>query len=267
MIAHYNFDISHFTGQGWNKNNFDYDSFTNGSYKKRGKSTAKLLIALRGRKCEKCGCEEWLGQPINLQVHHIDGDRRNNELDNLMLLCPNCHSYTDSYCNSEKQIRKISDEEFIFELRGATSIHSALLHLGLTPTSGNYTRAYRLIEENNIEHLKNKDKINVEKQNIKEENNFKLKKERKKKYCKKCGKEISHSAKEYCEDCSHYVQRKVERPSRDILKNLVREKSFLEIGRIYGVSDNAIRKWCIAENIPSKKSEIKNFSDEEWSKI
>lgn len=48
-------------------------------------------------RCEKCGLNEWLGQPIALEVHHIDGDRTNNTIENFQLLCPNCHAQTDSY--------------------------------------------------------------------------------------------------------------------------------------------------------------------------
>jgi hypothetical protein len=48
---------------------------------------------------------------------------------------------------------------------------------------------------------------------------------------------------------------------------LIRTSSFLQIGRIYNVSDNAIRKWCKAANLPSKATEIKQYSDEEWEKI
>jgi uncharacterized protein YjcR len=48
---------------------------------------------------------------------------------------------------------------------------------------------------------------------------------------------------------------------------MIRELSFLEIGRRYGVSDNTIRKWCIAENLPSKKSEIKKYSDKDWKNL
>ena len=59
----------------------------------------------------------------------------------------------------------------------------------------------------------------------------------------------------------------MDRPTREELKNLIRNESFLSIGKKYGVSDNAIRKWCIAENLPSKKTEIKMYTDEEWSKI
>ena len=91
-------DTSHFLGQGWNKNNHDYSSFTKDSYKKNGKSTLKALINLRGQRCENCGTTHWFDNPINLEVHHIDGDRTNNELENLLLLCPNCHSYTENFC-------------------------------------------------------------------------------------------------------------------------------------------------------------------------
>jgi len=48
-------------------------------------------------KCECCGQTEWLGQPIPLELHHIDGNRHNNNLNNFQLLCPNCHAFTDSY--------------------------------------------------------------------------------------------------------------------------------------------------------------------------
>lgn len=48
-------------------------------------------------KCEKCGLTEWLGQPIPLELHHKDGNRNNNTLENYELLCPNCHAFTDSY--------------------------------------------------------------------------------------------------------------------------------------------------------------------------
>ena len=65
-----------------------------------------------------------------------------------------------------------------------------------------------------------------------------------------------------CIDCANKAQRSVERPSREMLKNLVRTKSFVEIGKMYGVADNSIKKWCIAERIPSKKKDIKTYSDE-----
>lgn len=47
--------------------------------------------------CECCKNTEWLGQPIPLELHHIDGNKTHNEISNFMLLCPNCHAFTDSY--------------------------------------------------------------------------------------------------------------------------------------------------------------------------
>ena len=48
-------------------------------------------------KCECCGLTTWLDEPIPLELHHKDGDRTNNTLENFMLLCHNCHAFTDSY--------------------------------------------------------------------------------------------------------------------------------------------------------------------------
>lgn len=55
-------------------------------------------------KCEICGISDWMGKPITFQVHHKDGDRTNDELDNLQILCPNCHTQTDNY--GSKNIKK-----------------------------------------------------------------------------------------------------------------------------------------------------------------
>lgn len=84
--------------------------------------------------------------------------------------------------------------------------------------------------------------------------------------CKKCGKKISHDAK-YCMQCYFLMQRKVERPTREELKSLIRNNSFVAIGRIYGVSDNAIRKWCEAYSLPKKKADIKKYTDEQWEAL
>lgn len=60
------------------------------------------------------------------------------------------------------------------------------------------------------------------------------------------------------------MKRHVNRLTREVLKKEIRNSSFAAIGRKYGVSDNAIRKWCDSYNLPRKKSEIKKYSNEEW---
>lgn len=89
----------------------------------------------------------------------------------------------------------------------------------------------------------------------------------KKYYCQNCGKEIATKNATLCVDCYSASRRKVYRASRDELKHLVRTTSFLQIGKIYGISDTVIRKWCKSYGIPYKHKEIKSYSDEEWDKI
>ena len=62
-------------------------------------------------------------------------------------------------------------------------------------------------------------------------------------------------------------QRIVDRPTREELKKLIREVPFIQIGKIYGVSDNSIRKWCDFEKLPRTKKAINSYSDEEWELI
>jgi hypothetical protein len=58
----------------------------------------KYLIEKFGNKCFDCGqCDIWNNKPLTLHLHHIDGNSDNNLLVNLKLLCPNCHTQTETY--------------------------------------------------------------------------------------------------------------------------------------------------------------------------
>lgn len=63
-----------------------------------------LRDGIKEHKCECCGQTTWLNKPIPLELHHIDGDHSNNVLENLQLLCPNCHAMQDN--NSGKNVLK-----------------------------------------------------------------------------------------------------------------------------------------------------------------
>lgn len=74
-----------------------------------GKRTRKrCLIDERGRKCEICGLSEWLDKPIPLEIHHKDGHNQNWHKDNLLLCCPNCHSFTETYRGKNKGVKERS---------------------------------------------------------------------------------------------------------------------------------------------------------------
>lgn len=85
-------------------------------------------------------------------------------------------------------------------------------------------------------------------------------------FCMDCGKEICSMAKR-CVECHNLSKRKVERPSREELKQLIRTMPFTKIAKQYGVSDKAICKWCDAENLPRRKKEINQYTDNEWEQI
>lgn len=85
-------------------------------------------------------------------------------------------------------------------------------------------------------------------------------------YCKDCGAIIS-SDSERCMKCNALAKRTQTRPDRDTLKELIRSTPFTQIAMLYNVTDNAIRKWCDAEQLPRTKKEINSYSDEQWKDI
>lgn len=137
-------------------------------------------------RCEICGQgNTWNGKSLVLQLDHINGVHTDNRLENLQIVCPNCHTQTDTFCT-------------------------------------------RKLKHHNC--------------------------------CKNCGKEIA-SKSTWCPECAlkHNRVHKVspaDKPSKEALLRLIREKPFTEIGRIYGVTDNAIRKWCKQMGLPSTKREL-----------
>lgn len=120
IIKNNNVDITHFTGQAWRKHNsFPFERvklenilvknsvYSSGVPIHSGRIKEWLFAAnLKEKCCEKCKLYIWLSKPIPLELHHIDGDKKNNELVNLQILCPNCHSLTDNYRGKKLKKKK-----------------------------------------------------------------------------------------------------------------------------------------------------------------
>ena len=85
-------------------------------------------------------------------------------------------------------------------------------------------------------------------------------------YCINCGKPITYGASR-CEKCHKEFRKKSKPVSREELKNLIYNFSFVDISKMYKVSDNAVRKWCKSYNLPSRRKDISLYSEEEWQKI
>jgi DNA-binding CsgD family transcriptional regulator len=72
--------------------------FAANTHRNRGQLKARLLSqGLKENRCERCGITEWRGRALSVALHHINGDRLDNRVENLELLCPNCHSQTDNF--------------------------------------------------------------------------------------------------------------------------------------------------------------------------
>jgi predicted HNH restriction endonuclease len=115
-IKRHKISTKHFLGQGWNKlgqpdfNNGkeDIKDYFNAEVERKPNNVKSRLLTygLKKNICEKCGIngdKGWLNQDITIELHHIDGCRSNNQLSNLKMLCPNCHSQTDNYRNKKKE--------------------------------------------------------------------------------------------------------------------------------------------------------------------
>ena len=111
FIKKHDIDTSHFTGQGHNRGKTRDNGLKGG---RRAKLLSEILVRnsfyqshkLRLRlikedvfphECSKCHLTVWLGHPIPLELEHVNGVCDDNRLENLCLLCPNCHALTSTY--------------------------------------------------------------------------------------------------------------------------------------------------------------------------
>ena len=121
-------DTSHFTGQAWNKGKQLDDKYhhykselkdilVKDSYYQSYQLAKRLIKAgLKTKICECCGNTIWQNQEIPLELHHINGDHNDNRIENLQLLCPNCHALTDTYCRKKSKVKSAQEETLDVEV-------------------------------------------------------------------------------------------------------------------------------------------------------
>lgn len=182
----------------------DEEFFVNG-YGHQGKYIIKRLVdgGYKEYKCENCGISEWDGKPLRLQIHHINGEHNDNRLENLQLLCPNCHTQTDTYARNNV-IKK---------------------------------KGFKII--NRVNEIMNNTESSFKPKDVKEIN-VRIKEKR---HCEICGKEIVGDGKKYCShECAKKANRKFEVTPEQLIEDFREIKSFRGVGKKYGVTDNAIKR-------------------------
>lgn len=215
-IKELSLDTSHFTGQGWNvglkfkpskEMTLDEILVEDSPYKSSTSLKRKLLkYHVKEPKCEMCGRTEWLGKPIPLEIHHVNGNNMDNRIENLQILCPNCHSFTDNYRGKNQCNKRIEKNEKEYE-----SVKN-----GEIPV---YT-------QNEKQQHKRKPKQKVIK------------------YCAYCGKEMYNKYNKCCSvECAHRLNGSKRPKIDELIAKFDELKSNIQVGKYYGVTDSAVRKW------------------------
>lgn len=198
-------------------------------------------------KCEnpECGVSEWHGMPIQLQLHHINGNHFDNRLENLVLLCPNCHSQTSNFGskNSADFLNKILSKVAIDEAKS-----------GMENLLKFEKERQKEIEENRL-----KWEGDVGKRKVKKDNETI--------YCKQCGKEIKGRGKIFCcVDCmTEYQRSKKTYGTEDIVQKSYDCSSFRELGRLFNITDNAIKKRLRNAGMLNEVTEILKTNKKDYS--
>jgi transposase-like protein len=98
-------DTAHFTGTRWARGRrlpkipLEKILVRGSTYRPNSKLRVRLIEAgLLAPKCAECGISTWRREPLPLHLDHINGDHTDNRLENLRILCPNCHAITDTWC-------------------------------------------------------------------------------------------------------------------------------------------------------------------------
>lgn len=220
----------------------------------------KLLSSgLKEYKCERCNRTEWEGEPIPLQLHHINGDNTDNRLENLQILCPNCHSLTDNYCGGNNKgkrhlrpsiirnnnIEYIVDKNFLIKLIFENGINFAANELNVSVSRvRNWCKYYNipLNKLDKISYIKsNPDILGI---------------------CPTCGKIFFKKEKKqiYCSvKCTSTHQNKLNVTKQQLIDDFIKYGSFLQLSKVYNVSDKCIVKWFRKFGLPYHKKELQIY--------
>lgn len=222
-LKKFNIRVDHFTGQKWRAGvtipvkppkPLNEILVENSCYQSHKLKLRLISSGIKNHCCEICNQKEWMGQKIPLELEHCNGINTDNRIENLKIICPNCHAQTKHYRGRNKNVSAL------LEMRDAEyrKFKEALLTGNLEPSilikgEGAETRHGR---------SKSKKCINC---NIEFINSSK-----ERKYC---------SVKCYREHTSEHIPKVPE-----LLNAFKTYKNFCQVGKYFNVCDTAVKKWC-----------------------
>ncbi len=239
LCNQHDIDYSHFTGQAHNRGKSfpekrtDTQLYLHNELPISSNMLKKRLIkeGIKEHRCEVCVQTEWMGKPIPIQLHHKDGNSVNNVLDNLQIICPNCHAQTENYCG-KNQARvgayiATPDQDFLDQIPLWHNKAQVIRALGLSLAKPHYNKIGKLMAANPTVLFKPFEPIEVPDG-----------------YREISARRIEKKGDPLWRTKPKPDQRKVVRPSKEDLEKLVWEKSILQLSKEFGVTDNTVRKWC-----------------------
>lgn len=168
---------------------------------------------IKENKCERCGIEHWMGNEITFELHHINGIRTDNRLENLIILCPNCHSQTSNFRGKNSSV----DLECL-EITKQTA-ESKMLFL-----------IEQEKKQSEMKKINNKSKDCVEP---------------KKRFCEVCGKELNNKQTKFCSEECMFINARKNIPSKvELLEESYKHNSLESLSKFYNVSATACKKWA-----------------------
>lgn len=208
-VKEFNLNIDHFTGKNLKGRTFEYKRKDINEYLKENSNIQSLKLKRKllenkifEYKCNCCKNDTWLNNPIPLELDHINGINTDNRLENLRLLCPNCHALTPTYRGRNIKNNKTKTSEFT-EKKWSKELLNSIFN--------------RIETKEDLEQQASENNISIRTlQTVLNKNGFYLR-----------------------EKFSKYSF-KIEWPSKEELEKLIQEKSFVQIGKELGVSGKAV---------------------------
>lgn len=221
LILKYNLDTSTLCGRSVRKINAPIKHYhiseilvKDSKYTNNNKLKKRIFEErLKKECCEHCGITEWNGKPIIFELHHINGDRHDNRMCNLIVLCPNCHSQTHNFRGANSKTNYY-ENDFREKLQQIANENAKNNPIPNKPIKEKKSKPIKILEP---------------------------------KYCLCCGKELvgKEYRGKYCSvECyrEHTTTHIPKVP--ELIEKFKELKSFRQVGKYYGVSDNAAKKWC-----------------------